>query len=302
MKINNSFLIYTRPNNKNLLTKQKPLSFRAHDFLDLPEKDIIGKIRASATPDNFLGHGTEAEVYRIKGTKYCVRIPYLAQDIYFFNYTKELTSMDKVNHIVAKLGFGASVMKYFDGIVPKWYQKDEHNRYKLQESIAKMPVKSYSELLHQIAGAVDNEMLFDFSGGNLIVDTEKQRLTAIDFYGITDNPRPIRPMTEMYTVLTSYGSREKTGKKIFDKIVDAGLKEFEPNNMPCMDLALFDFPELCLKRMGEVRTHDKKLKDIIKHNCDLLKSLKKREIIDKTVSKSLEQQLKVFCSFIKKVH
>ena len=302
MKINNSFLIYKCPNNKTQSIKQNTLSFRAHDFLDLPEKDIIEKIKASVTPDNFLGQGTEAEVYRIKDTNYCVRIPYMAQDIRRFNYSKELTPIDKVNHVVAKLGFGASVMKYFEGIVPKWYQKNEHNRHKLQENIAQMPVKSYSELLHQIAGAVDNEMIFDFSGGNLIVNTEKQKLTAIDFYCIADNPRPIRPMTEMYSVLTSYGSEEKTGKKIFDKIVDAGLKEFRKKSIPCMDVALFDFLELCLKRMGNAFTPEgEKLKSIIMHNGDLLKDLKKREISDKSMSKLLEKQLKAFKSLLRKV-
>lgn len=286
----------------NINIKYGATAFKGRDLLDLPEKDVIEKIKASVTPDNFLGQGTEAEVYRIKGTKYCVRIPYLAQDIYRFNYTKELTPIDKVNHVVAKLGFGASIMKYFDGIVPKWYQKNEHNRYKLQENIAQMPVKSYSELLHQIAGAVDNEMVFDFSGGNLIVNTEKQKLTAIDFYGITDNPRPVRPLSEMYSVLTSYGSEEKTGKKIFDKIVDAGLKEFRKTSIPCMDVALFDFLELCLKRMGSAFTPDgEKLKSIIMHNCDLLKDLKKREITDKSISKLLEKQLKIFKSLLRKV-
>ena len=204
--------------------------------------------------------------------------------------------------MVAKLGFGASVMKYFEGIVPKWYVNNSRNRYNLQEKIADMPVRSYSELLHQIADAVDNEMIFDFSGGNLIVDTEKQKLTAIDFYGITDNPRPIRPLSEMYSVLTSYGSEEKTGKKIFDKIVDAGLEEFKPNKIPCMDVALFDFLELSLKRMGNAFTPDgEKLKSIIMYNGDLLKDLKKREITDKSISKLLEKQLKIFKSLLRKV-
>lgn len=302
MEINSSFYIYTCPNNNNRQIKQKVLSFRGHDFLDLPEKDIFEKLKETVTPENFLGQGTEAEVYRIKGTDYCVRIPHLSLDIYRFGYTKELTPIDKVNHVVAKLGFGASIMKYFDGIVPKWYQKNEYNRHKLQENIAQMPVKSYSDLLHQIAGAVDNEMLFDFSGGNLIVNTEKQKLTAIDFNGITDNPRPVRPLSEMYSVLTSYGSEEKTGKKIFDKIVDAGLKEFRKKSIPCMDVALFDFLELCLKRMGNAFTPDgEKLKSIIMHNGDLLKDLKKREIRDKSVSELLGKQLKTFKSLLKRV-
>ena len=116
MKINKLFITPEYQNNKNLSEKRRITSFRSRDLLDLPQKDILAKVQNSVTPDNFLGQGTEAEVYRIKGTKYCVRIPYLAQDIYRL-YTKELTPIDKVNHVVAKLGFGASIMKYFEGVI-----------------------------------------------------------------------------------------------------------------------------------------------------------------------------------------
>lgn len=290
------------PNIYKIPVKYSATAFKARDFLDLPEKAIIEQIKASVTPDNFLGQGTEAEVYRIKGTKYCVRIPYLAQDINRFNYSKELTPIDKVNHVVAKLGFGASVMKYFEGIVPKWYVNNSRNRYNLQEKIADMPVRSYSELLHQIAEAVDNEMIFDFSGGNLIVDTEKQKLTAIDFYKIVDYPKAVSPLSEMYSVLTCYGAEKRTGKKIFDKIIEAGLEEFKPDNIPCMDIELFDFNGLVLKRNSDNNSFGRgninkyinpinKLIDTIYENIKDLKQLKKKEITDKSVSKLLEEKL-----------
>lgn len=293
MKISNSYSAINMYNSRsNIKTKQTLLCFRGCDLLDLPEKDIFEKLKETVTSENFLGQGTEAEVYRIKGTNYCVRIPHLSQDIYRLDYTKELTPIDKVNHVVAKLGFGASIMKYFDGIVPKWYKKNDLCRHELQKNISEMPVESYSELLHQIANAIDNEMFFDFSGGNLIVNTKKQKLTAIDFYNISDNPRPISPMTEMYSVLTCYGSEEKTGKKIFDKIVDAGLEELKPNKIPCMDVALFDFTELCLKRMSDAfMPKNEELNNAVMYNCDILKKLKKAEILDISVSKQLEQQL-----------
>ncbi len=304
MKIDYSFFpTYKYPNNnlKNY-TGFNTLSFKGVDLMSLPEADVLEKVRNSVLPENFLGAGIEAEVYRIKDTNYCVRIPYLSQDIYLSDFTKKLTPTDKVNHVVAKLGFGASVMKFFDGIIPKWYINNSSRRYQLQEKIAEMPIKSYSELLHQIAGAIDNEMLFDFSGGNLIVDTERQKLTAIDFYGIQDNPRPIRPMTEIYSVLTCYGSEEKTGKIIYDKIIDAGLEEFKPDNIPCMDIELFDFNGLVLKRNSDNNSFGRgninkyinpinKLIDTIYENIKDLKQLKKKEITDKSVSKLLEEKL-----------
>ena len=276
--------------------------FKSRNFLDLPEEEILKKLEASITPENLLGKGTVAEVYRIKDTDYCIRIPHLLKGDKLAEYSRKLEPIDKVNHVVAKFRNGASIRKYFDGIVPQMYENKELSKYKLQSDISNMPLKAYSELLHQIADGINNEMLFDCASGNLIVNTDKQTLTAIDFYNINDNPNPIRPLYEMYSVLTSHGAKEETGKKIFDKIVDAGLNEFKPNNIPCMDVALFDFPEVCLKRMGHAYTPDnEKMKSLIIYKSDLLKKIKKEEIFGKNVSKMLEQHIDECRSILKKV-
>ena len=92
MKIDYSFFpTYKYPNNnlKNY-TGFNTLSFKGVDLMSLPEADVLEKVRNSVLPENFLGAGTEAEVYRIKDTNYCVRIPYLSQDIYLSDFTKKL--------------------------------------------------------------------------------------------------------------------------------------------------------------------------------------------------------------------
>ena len=286
-------------------TGKRPFSricFRGQDFLDLPKNEVFKRIESSLVPENFIGQGTEAEVYRIKDTDYCVRIPHMTRDMYQQDFSKELTPTDKINHKVAKLGFGASVLKFFDGVTPKWYMNNTCCRHDLQREIANMPVQSYTELLHQIANGIDNEMAFDFSGGNLIVNTKGKKLTAIDFFRITEDTRQIKPLTEMYSVLTSYGAEEQTGKKIFDNIASAAFEEFKPNKIPCMDVALFDFIELCLKRMGEAHTPSgEKIKESVVFNADSLKMLKKKEIIDKMLSPFLEQQILVLKKLIGKV-
>ena len=273
-------------------TCQKSPCVQTKDFLDLPQEDIFKKIKQSMTPQNFVGSGNEADVYKIPNTKYCVRIPHIANDISKFSYTKEITPIDSVNHILAKLGFGTTIMEFFDGKTPKDYKFDKDLRYKFQKQISNMPVKSYTDLLHQIANAIDNEMLFDFAGGNLIVDINNKKLTAIDFYSISDNPKPIKPLTEMYSVLTCYGSEEKTGKKIFNKIIAAALEEFKPNKIPCMDLALFDFESLCFKRCHDsyTKNHELIIQDISRQTR-LLKEIKKSEIIKKSDTQALEKNI-----------
>ena len=291
----------------------KPIYFKSKNLLNMPQQELLSEVKASIKPENFIGQGTEAEVYRIQDTDYCVRIPYEALEINQFRFSKDITPIDKINHVIARLGYGASIIKYFEGITPKRYMSNNHDRYLFQEQIANMPVKSYSELLHQITKAIDNGLLFDFSPGNLIVDTKNQKLTAIDFIGISDNPRKIRPLCEMYSVLTSYGSLEKTGKKIFDKIVDAGLEEFKPEVIPCMDIKLFDFIELVLKRnsdnnysrIGNITERINEfnsLKYSISDSFKTLKELKNKELVDKTLSPILTDKISEFKNLITKVH
>ena len=287
--------------------------FRGCDLLDLPKEEVIKRVQESIKPENFLGQGTEAEVYRIKDTDYCVRIPYVTGDMYASNYTKELTPIDKLNHVRARLGFGASIMDYFDGVTPKEFKNNDYYRNIFQEKISNLPIKSYTDLLHQISNAIDNEMVFDFSGGNLIVDLKKQKLTAIDFYNLSDNPRPIRPLLEMYSVLTSYGAREKTGKKIYDKVVEAGLEEFKPNKIPCMDVELFDFVELVQKRHSDNYGYKKesitartdgfnRMLKSVSESLKTLKQIKKSEIIDKSLSPILNSKLSEFKKLMMKIH
>ena len=306
MRINNILynnIIVSTQNNRQYGLRLKPqldhdcVCFKGIDLLDLPKEDIMTKIKDSIKPENFLGQGSEAEVYRIKDTNYCVRIPYIAGDMYSRSYTKELTPTDKLNHVRARLGFGAAILDYFEGVTPKEFKLNDFYRNIFQEKISELPTQSYNDLLHQIAGAIDNEMVYDFSGGNLIVNFKNQKLTAIDFYNINDNPRPIRPLCEMFSVLTCYGAREKTGKNIYDKVVDAALEEFKPDKTPCMDVELFDFVDLARKRDSDAnfKTDDvlKEINDFlelikeISQTAKTLKDIKKKEIINKTLSSQL---------------
>lgn len=306
MKINNipyNNIIISTQNNRQYGLRLKPqlncdcVCFKGSDLLDLPKEDIMTKIQDAIKPENILGHGAEAKVYRIKDTDYCVRIPYCAGDMYSRSYTKELTPADKLNHVRARLGFGAAILDYFEGVTPNKYKKNIDCRNIFQEKISELPTKAYNSLLQQIACAIDNEMLYDFSGGNLIVDLKNEKLTAIDFYNKSENPRPAKPLCEMYSVLTCYGAKEKTGKKIYDKVVDAALEEFKPNKVPCMDVELFDFVDLARKRDSDAnfKTDDvlKEINDFlelikeISQTAKTLKDIKKKEIINKTLSSQL---------------
>ena len=277
--------------------------FRGFGLLNLPEQEVINKVKESIAPENFVGQGTLAEVYRIKDSDYCVKIPYLAKDATEFSFSTKLSHQEEVNHIVAKLGNGISIMKFFEGEKPDDYRNSKLYRIEFQEKIANMPIKSYTDLLHQIANAANNNMTFDFSGGNLIVDTKNNTLTAIDFFSAFDNPRGVKPLADMYSALTCYGTEAEVSKKIFDKIVTAGLEEFKPNVKPCTNLDLFDFEALCFKRCHDSYTENhEKIINEISRQIRRLKNIKKAEITDKTKSFLLEQNIRIVKDLLSKIH
>ena len=314
LPINN---FYTKPQNINrdnytgrLYPKLKydTFCFRGQNFLELPPKEIYQKVINSMIPENFVGQGTEGEVYRIKDTEYCVKIPYEVVGLYSkkinldktLYLNKKISPKQKVNHVFIELNGNATIMKFFEGKIPKDYFSNKENRYLLQSEIAQMPVKSYTNLLHQIANGIDNEMLFDNTIGNLIVNTKENKLTAIDFFPIIENPREVRPLNEIYSLLTAYGAEQKTGKKIFDNIMNAGLDEFEPQKVPCMDTELFDFTELCQRRIEDTKIQgSEKIMDKISQQILTLKGLKKVEYTEPLFSTFIKEKIDIVKDLIK---
>lgn len=314
LPINNFF---TKPQNTSRKTnagilysklKYDTVCFRGQNFLDLPPKEVYKKVIDSITPENFVGQGTEAEVYRIKDTDFCVKIPYEALSSYSKNmdldrylyFNNKIRPEQKVNHTVIELGLNTNIMRFFEGKIPKDYFRNQENRYLLQSEIANMPVKSYTEFLHQIANGIDNEMLFDNSIGNLIVNTKENKLTAIDFFPMNDNPREVRPLNEMYSLFTAYGAEQETGKKIFDNIMNAGFEEFEPHKTPCMDTELFDFVELCKKRIEETNVQNsERILHKISQQIQIIKGLKKVEHTEPLFSNFIKEKIDVVRDLIK---
>ena len=264
--------------------------FTGKDLMNMPRDEVFKEIKNSINKDQFVGSGRHAAVYRISDTPYCVRIPDICEDGYTNDFSTNLNPCDIVNHVKIKLGAGASIMDYFKGRTLFAYQLYDVQRYELQKEVAKMPLKTYSNLLHQLANAIDNEMAFDKGGGNIVIDTENKNLTIIDFYQLADNPLKTSPLKDLFYTLTSYGAESTTAKKIAKNIISAGLEEFKPNIIPCMDVELFDFKEIIdATYYFKQPKSDEELNELIK-KFEELKEIKKKEITDKNYSPILEQK------------
>ncbi|MBD5403349.1 hypothetical protein HDR58_11215 [bacterium] len=151
----------------------------SNDFLSLPPKQIFSRIKASLKDsENKLGVGGEAEVWKIKDTDYCVRIPHDSFEKYRTKFSLVLSEQDKVNHTVAKLGGGATIMPVIKGYT---FCSPNITNKEVAKMIELMPQKAFDSLLIQVCNAKKAGLTMDPGWKNIIVNPENQTLSAIDF-------------------------------------------------------------------------------------------------------------------------
>lgn len=151
------------------------------DFLSLPPKKIFKAISKSIkSKENLLGKGGEAEVWKIQDTDYCVRIPLEHKGSIKDDFDTNLTKTDKINHTLIKLGAGATIMPIIKGY--KLLSGNSLNT-DVTKMVENMPVSAFEALIKQVVeGESVENMSFDPSWENIIINPDEQKMTAIDFY------------------------------------------------------------------------------------------------------------------------
>ena len=80
----------------------------------------------------------------------------------------------------------------------------------------------------------------------------------------------------------------------------AGLNEFMPKQAPCMDVELFDFVELCQKRIQETGTaNTNRLIQKVSQQINLIKNMKKTEYMNAIFSKFIGEKIEEVKDLIK---
>lgn len=242
------------------------------DLLNLSVKTIFSRIDKSIkNKSNFLGQGCEGKVYKIEDSKYCVKIPcnkFVPKRVdYKSNFTKKVSAQDKINHVVARLGDGAVIMKKIEG-TPLWSKKMRaKSAQEVSETVANLPVASYQRFLKQISHAHNNGMIFDPFNHNVIVNDKKKKITVIDFVnnsGLTFEE--LNPLELMSFSLQNKATTPLQQKRIAKNIIRASLKEFKPSHEPCLDVSQFDFhPYLKMLDSHKIIKYNEKMdKDLSK--------------------------------------
>lgn len=273
------------------------------NLLSLGAEEITKRINDSLNKECFLGKGCEANVYKIKGSDYVVRIPYeVFSDILKpSKLNLKVTEQDKINHVVARFDNGVTIMNFIKGysLYGDIHVTNEKQN-KIDNMLLDLPVSAYHNLFKQVCHARDNDMIFDCDGRNVILDPEKKTLTAIDFNPMDpDYPEAVKPLRHIYAAVatTAKGSEGK----LAGMILKGALKEFAVGVKPCMDIGeirFFDFIAVVKADVSKPIFAD--WQDL-KETLTDVEVLKFKELIGEKVNEELSEKLKMADEMINRV-
>lgn len=223
--------------NKDVVTLSKK------EFLTLPPKEIWARINSSLENDkNFLGSGGEADVWKIEGTNYCIRIPNGTPKGLSAKPNFNLTKQDKVNHVIAKFSNRSSIMPVIEGYTML------NSRNARSEDVAKMlenmPQKAFDDLFLQVYHAYKAGMYFDTGTNNIIINPKNQTLTAIDFVKNTLYPVENNILNSLFFCLTTPSVVNKSMRKsLAGKFLSAPLNAVKAEPKRDIDLTKCGFSD-----------------------------------------------------------
>lgn len=263
-------------------------------FLDLPKDEIFARIKRSISPDYFIGAGGEAKVYSIKGTKYCFRWPKGTADTYRTHLDFDISEADKVNHVVANLGGGATIMNRLKGVPVKTDKMTAEQIQQVAQTIVDFPVQSYRTFMHQLADADRKNMYFDNFWPNVIINPKDKTITAIDFVKDFPYAEEFAPLGKMFSVLTHDGNTVDQMGMIANKILKAALKDLAPGQKPCIPPNQFDFSLFLidLRNLNKFPIADESYCDLF-NALERVVELKELELKGENVTSMLKNDIQV---------
>ncbi len=241
---------YGRPILRSFCYASDTVSFKSTEpeFTNLPKEDIFKRVDDSIKPENVIGIGSMADVYSINDTDYCIRL--LKADLeqglskkylnYKESFSKDLSQLDKANHVVINLGNQASIMKRIKGVPVNGLLVTADESVKIAEEIAKFPVNSYINLYKHIVEMQKEGILFDPHPSNLIVNLESKSFTTIDM--LTDAVKiPFEPMAYLFMSLVHENTPSECRRSIINKLLKTLLEDLCSDSKPMLNYQEYDF-------------------------------------------------------------
>lgn len=181
--------------------KRDTVNFTSKNLLSMSPDKITKAVQGAVRKNQEIGYGSEGVVYKIPNSDYCVKV-YNGEGVNNLgNWNLNVSSQDKINHVVARAENNSVIMKLIKGLPLKSDKPDE---------IFDLPKQSYRNFLIQLSKAYDECMQFDNFSSNIIYNKEKKSLTAIDFF----EPNPdidfeFQPLQDVFKCLKSRGNTPK---------------------------------------------------------------------------------------------
>lgn len=195
------------------------------DLMELPAKRILQECQKAIKDNIILGEGKEARVYKLQAyPQYCIRCEKRSNfDVNKLTLSKHLDSYDKLNHVVARLDEGTSLMKYIPGVPLKIMDTDTADGIKVKNTIKGLVANNFSEtpfikVIAQVEEAKSKGIDFDRRGENLHVDPLNQEMVCFDF-----SPKyqesGYNPISYIYSALDV--DKTEYAPKVFGKLCKA---------------------------------------------------------------------------------
>ncbi len=308
MQIGLNYNTYIYPNKNfyqrpfSVQKQSSAVSFGNRSFLSLPKEKIFDRIDKSINEKNFLGEGSEASVYKIVDSDYCIRLNSDFRSDYRKHLSFDISEEDKINHIVAKLGDDATILKYIEGIPVFAKEEDVGTSSIIKESVKSAPISSFQKLLAQIAYAANKDMIFDCCGANVIINPKTKEITAIDFYKNTPEfTEVVRPLSAIYSALVTSFDDVEYRKVCANKVLNAGIQEISKPNEICLPIGNFDFSRLLYNLKLEGLFPNDKYYNLLKNICADIQKLKLEELRGKNVATELYGRIKMAKALVKQL-
>lgn len=269
------------------------------DLFAMDDKSILKKVKKSIKKQNSIGRGGEAEVYKIPDTSYCVRVLHDSFDKLGKVVDRNILPSEKVNHTVAKLGNGVTIMPLLEGYT---FCSENITNAEVAKMIEDMPQKAIDSLFKQVCNAYNNNMSFDTGWKNVIVNPVDKTLTAIDFVPNNDNFSNDNILSKVYLSLTNNPDTTISQRKIFaGKFLTALVENVEPMKFPITDIEMLGMGQF-VKVLKSHKLFDNNLYvKLLQGILVKVEDLKQQEFFGKNIVDDLNGQLKVLKSLIKQL-
>lgn len=195
------------------------------DLMELPAKRILLECKKALLDNIILGEGKEAIVYKLQDyPQYCIRCEKRSNfDINQLKLSKKLDTYDRLNHVVARLDKGTSLMKYIPGVPLKIMATDTADGIKVKNTIKGLVANNFSEhpfkkVIAQVEEAKSKGIDFDRRGENLHVDPLNQEMICFDF-SPKYHDTGYNPISYIYSALDV--DKTEYAPKVFGKLCKA---------------------------------------------------------------------------------